>query len=111
MTTELLFDAAVIAHGTDAAAPLIAELHRRSLPLSTTLGELAARYDVPAADALEACVAAGVKVFWLDGMPVGPETAKARLLNDRTWTPAEMAGQVEIDLTEEQANRLEDMWG
>jgi hypothetical protein len=92
-TQKLLFDEAGPAAGR---------------PLSTSVGEIAALYDIPPTDALDAVIGAGCKRYWWEGNRYDAGGVR-RLVKE--WSRWDATPEVEVDLTPEQRQRLDQALG
>ena len=107
---KVLFDAAVeiaVLDGTDNTTfkSLLAELKKQSESLSTSVGEIAKLYDIPAEDALEKVIDSGCRRFWWNRERCGAEGIR-RLLSDLAqW---DVAADIEIELTPDERQRLDE---
>jgi len=107
---KVLFDAAVeiaVLDGTDnnTFKSLLAELKKQSESLSTSVGEIAKLYDIPAEDALEKVIDSGCRRFWWGHERCGVEGIR-RLLSDLPqW---DVAADIEIELTPDERQRLDE---
>jgi hypothetical protein len=112
-TQKLLFDAAVqiaVHDGTDNSVfqQLVGELQSQSQPLSTSVGEIANLYDIPAADAMDELVRAGCRVYWWNGTSYSADGIRQAISDAWQW---EMTPEIEVDLTPEQRRVLDGSLG
>lgn len=110
---KLLFDAAVqIAVHDGPENPvfrhLVDELQQQSQPLSTTVGEIAGLYDLPAADVLDAVIRSGCRMFWWNGKPYEAEGIRKQIGGAWQW---DLTPEIEVDLTPQQRQRLDELLG
>jgi hypothetical protein len=107
---KVLFDAAVeiaVLDGTDNSTfkSLLAELKKQSESLSTSVGEIAKLYDIPAEDALEKVIDSGCRRFWWNRERCGVEGIR-RLLSDLSqW---DVTADIEVELTPDERQRLDE---
>jgi len=110
-TQKLLFDAAgriAVHDDMDCKGQeLVAELQQPE-PLSATIAEIAALYDIPPADVLEAVILTGCRVYWWNGKPYEADGVK-RLI--RSWSQWDATPEVEVELTQDQRRHLEEALG
>lgn len=84
-------------------------LQQKIVPLSTTIGELAARIDASARDVLDAALAVGVRNFWHEGEQFrDPGQLEAYLRRPSHW---DQVPELEIDLSLGMAQRLAEELG
>jgi hypothetical protein len=82
---------------------------QRTFPLSTTIGEIASRIDVPSRDVLDAAIAAGVQPFWHEGQQFrDPAYLKTYL---RIQPFSDPSAELEFHMTLEASERLADELG
>jgi hypothetical protein len=82
------------------------EKHR---PARTTVGELAARTDLPVRDVLDAVIDAGVQIFWHEGQLFrSPSALRSYLAMSHLFDPV---SDVEFDWTIEQSESMAVEWG
>lgn len=112
-TAALLFEATVeLARLGGTENPVyrecLAALKRETAPLSTTIGELAERYDIPAADALQSVIDAGCRLFWWEGKPHGVDGIRAQI---KSWWRWDITPEIQVDLSPEERAAIEAVWG
>ena len=73
-------------------------------PLSTTIGEIAALYDLPAGDVLDETIKAGCRSFWWNGKPYHAEGIR-QLAGE--WWRWDIRPEIEIDLSPDVLSRLQ----
>jgi hypothetical protein len=73
-------------------------------PLATSVGEIARLYDLPESDVLDEAVHAGCRSFWWEGTRYGADEIR-QVIKD--WWRWDLTGEIELNLTGEEAARLE----
>ena len=105
---DLLSEAAVEIANLDGPGNVVCRrlraMQKRLQPLTTTIGELAERADVPPRDMLEAAIAAGVSTFWHAGQALRNPSLLRTYLAMRSYS--DPVPELEFDLASDQAVRL-----